>query len=100
MIGPTRFGSRGRFPLERLQKGDERPAVVGTEIESKRMAPDGTSFAVDAREPGRHVVVTQTRRIEPVVQRSNRSGMLQRPAVPEAFQRGHLVVAGAPARPE
>src|SRR5262249_49592655 len=51
--------------------------------------------------PARRLVLAlQAARVEPVLERGDRSVVLERTSVPEAPQRQHLVIAGAPPRAE
>ena len=43
---------------------------------------------------GRHIVVSQPARIEPVLERRNRSVVLERASIPDTVERRHLVVPG------
>lgn len=49
---------------------------------------------------GRHVIVAEPPWIEPVLERGHRSVVLERTAVPHAFERGNLVVPRAATRLE
>ena len=90
----------GKPALECLQKRDQRAAIVGRQIEAKPVTLHCSRRDTVSLEAGRHVVVAQAPRIEPVFERRHRTVVLERAAIPHAFQRRHFVIAGAAARAE
>src|SRR6185312_10805905 len=79
--------------LQRPQERDQILLLRRRQIEAERMAGNPAGLAVIAFEAGRDIVGIQARRIEPLFERHRRASVAERPAIPEAFQRWHLIEA-------
>ena len=58
----------------------------------KTMSFDRSGLHTSSAKSGRHIVLAETARVEPIFQSSYRTVMLEWPSIPEAFQRRDLVV--------
>src|SRR5688572_9116348 len=85
---------------ERLQERNQRLLVVRRKIEAELVTLHRARFESVANVPGRHIVVVEPPRVEPVFQRRDRTVVLKGPAIPDAAERRNLVVAGATSRLE
>src|SRR5215467_9528386 len=67
---PSPWRKRGAptSDLQRLQERDERALLLGVEPEAEAVARHRPPFHPAAAEAGRHVVVAQAARIEPVLE--------------------------------
>ena len=81
-----------RLVLERSEKSYQRGAVGWRQIEAEGVSLDGARLDTGAAETRRHIVVPQPPRVKPVLERSDRAVVLEWSAVPDAFERWHLVV--------
>src|SRR5262252_6294761 len=87
-----------RMLSEGLQKCDERSLVLRRKTEPELVARHRPSLNTISLETGRHVVVAQSSRVEPVLERRARAVVREHPAVPDALERRHLVIPGTAPR--
>src|SRR5438128_2466769 len=104
--GPRRTNRRQgeaeehRYSSKRPEKGDQVALLAAGEIEPEFMPRDRARPHARAPKPGRDVVRARAPPIEPVFERRHRPAVLERSAIPQAGERGDLVVAGPLARPQ
>ena len=89
---------KSRRASKRLEERDQRVLVVQTQAEAVGMAFDCVGRCIMRLEPGRNVIVAEPPRIEPVFEGRAPPAVAEHTPVPDAFKRGHFVVARSTTR--
>src|SRR6185503_12334115 len=80
---------------KRLEKSNERPAVVRRKVQPELMPFHRARLHADTAKSRRDVIILDAPKIEPIFKRRHRAAVLKRPAIPDPFERWHFVIARA-----
>src|SRR5450755_955207 len=80
--------------LQSLEECDKSSTIFCGQVQSERVSLNGVILHAVGFKSGRHIVISETAGIKPVLQRRTPAAMAKHPPIPDTAQRWDLVVTG------